>query len=92
MYKNFGGKNISMGGWSHHPSLENTLQGQVMEWHAPENGFPGAADGVTRPWKWFLGAVALPAPAKSICSCEKQGQLSRPPLEMPFYPPQKRFM
>ena len=64
------------------------FQGRVKALPAPENPFSGAANALTRPLKTHLQGRALYLPLEiSICSSERQGRVSRPPLKMLFYPP-----
>jgi len=64
------------------------FQGRVRALPAPENPFSGAANALTRPLKTHLQGRALYLPLEiSICSSERQGRVSCPPLKMLFYPP-----
>ena len=43
------------------------------------------------PWPGPRNTFTGPAPTKMICSCDRQGRVSCPPLQMLFYPPLKTF-
>jgi len=81
-YKNWRETNLK-NGWA-----GTNFQGRVVPQAAPGKGFSGAAKGTSRPWKTHFQGRALYLPLEiSICSSERQGRVSCPPLKMLFYPP-----